>query len=72
MAQMDRDELLKLITEEDVINIKSKLGIDKNTKVLLYAPTFRRKEKERELLDIDKVIHTLEEKDKTKWSLEDI
>lgn len=62
-----RNDILVNSSEEDVINIKSKLGIDKNTKVLLYAPTFRRKEKERELLDIDKVIHTLEEKEKTKW-----
>lgn len=62
-----RNDILVNGTEEDVETIKKKIGINPSTKVLLYAPTFRRNSKVENTLDINKIISTLEEKDNAKW-----
>lgn len=41
MTGLPRNDVLANYTQDDVDRIKEKLGIDKNKKVLLYAPTFR-------------------------------
>lgn len=57
------DILLNDVIDKD--NIRKKIGIDKNRKVLLYAPTFRDKGKisfEKYDLDMDKIIKALNKK----------
>ena len=62
-----RNDILVNGTEDDVNRIKTIIGIDVNTKILLYAPTFRRNNKNGEMLDIEMVIKTLEERDNESW-----
>ena len=46
MTGLPRNDVLANYTEEDVEEIKDKIGLDKSKKVLLYAPTFREYSKE--------------------------
>lgn len=49
--------------------VRKKLNIDKNTKILLYAPTYRSYTENEEKIDFEKVIEVLEKKTKCKWVL---
>ncbi len=68
-----RDDRLVNPSIEEIKNIKKKLGIGENTRVLLYAPTLRRKavsektEQEIQNIDIEKTLNALEEKFGCKW-----
>ncbi len=73
MKGTPRNDRLVSGDTEEAIGIKAKLGINGDTKILLYAPTLRREQREkRELqeiknLDIAATLSRLEERDKCKW-----
>ena len=53
-------------TDEYVNKLKEKLGIPKDKKVILYAPTFRQKIPENaERIDFDSLVETLEKTTKS-------
>jgi len=51
----------------DENTMRKKLQIDENTKVLLYAPTYRSYTNEENPLDFEKIIEALEKKTGKKW-----
>ncbi|MGL5479569.1 MAG: bifunctional glycosyltransferase/CDP-glycerol:glycerophosphate glycerophosphotransferase [Clostridium sp.] len=55
------DILFEKNNVNEIINIKEKLGIDKNKKVILYAPTWRIKNKFDMMIDIEKMKKSLGE-----------
>lgn len=63
-----RNDCLLNWTEEEAIRIKQKLGINKNAKVLLYAPTYRDNSNEGQCVNIDfQVINKELEKNGEEW-----
>lgn len=47
MSGLPRNDSLYLYTEKEIRDIKNRLGIPSNKKVILYAPTFRENERDR-------------------------
>ena len=64
-----RNDILFENDQEKFDNIKERLGVEKDTKILLYAPTFRNEIDELSALNIDlkRAIETLEKRDNKKW-----
>lgn len=65
-----RNDALVNHTETDVMNARAALGITADTRVLLYAPTFRNADSgrmQRSALDLKKVRHQLEAATGEKW-----
>ena len=70
-CEMPRDDILFSITEDEKNAIKERLKIDKNDKVVLYAPTFRAGEDEASLANYrigwDSLITALQKRFGGKW-----
>lgn len=65
-----RNDILFTENSQLQLKVKNKLGIDKNSKVLLYAPTFRKNDINNfEIIDFKNVLSLLENKTKQKWTL---
>ena len=64
-----RNDIIFYVTEQQKTNIRKKLGVDANSKILLYAPTFKENSKNKEEIDFDKLIDLLETKDGDNWAL---
>lgn len=66
-----RNDILFEKDKEKFDALKAKLGVEKDTKILLYAPTFRANIDEKSALNIDfkRVIETLEKRDSKKWTV---
>jgi len=66
-----RNDILFEKNEEKFNAIKERLGVEKDTKILLYAPTFRNDIDEKSALNIDlkRAIETLEKRDGKKWKV---
>ena len=63
-----RNDILFCKNSEMHDKVREKLNIDKNTRILLYAPTFRENISENnEKINFEKVIKKLEKKTKEKW-----
>lgn len=66
---MPRNDKLLNLNLSDIKVIKNTLGIDLNTKVLLFAPTFRDNAKDNQmcLLDLQRTLNTLKNKFGGEW-----
>ena len=64
-----RNDCLINKNEEAIKKVKQKLDISEDTKILLYAPTFKGKigDKMTEHIDFKKIVEILEEKTKQNW-----
>lgn len=65
-----RNDRLLNIDEERINTIKKEFGIEKTTRLLLYAPTFRDSERDTqsENIDLTRLISILENKTAEKWA----
>lgn len=64
-----RNDVLFNISDEKLKEVRKLLGVDEETKILLYAPTYRtytEKDNSNEI-DFESIIKKLEEKTKKKW-----
>lgn len=65
-----RNDVLFNVKKQDNDIFRERLGLNKNTKILLYAPTYRTvKYKDGEEIDFAKLISQLEAKTKKEWAL---
>ena len=68
---MPRNDCLVNLDEQKCNQIKKTLGLDLETRILIYAPTFRDYEKSRDMVgtnvDLVKILNALEEKHQCKW-----
>lgn len=67
---LPRNDLLLSYTKYDFEKISKKLKIDKNKKILMYAPTFRNKQKDEqsiEQLNLIAILNALETKTEDSW-----
>ena len=64
-----RNDCLININKDKIKEAREKLDIDENTKILLYAPTFKGKigDKMTEHIDFEKLVDVLEKKTKQNW-----
>lgn len=67
---LPRNDIFFNYTNEDVARVKKSLGINGNTKVLIYAPTFRNeKSNEPYAIDTNRLLKTLEQKFGGEWMI---
>lgn len=65
-----RNDILFTNDKEKYKEIKSRIGVDENTKILLYAPTFRKADsKFYEKINLQSVVKALEKKYGVKWAV---
>lgn len=64
---LPRNDVLFEDNQEKVKQIKKELGISQDTKILLYAPTFREYTKDFESIDLDGAINALKKTTKKDW-----
>lgn len=66
-----RNDILFNVKKQDNDEFRERLGLNKNTKILLYAPTYRtaKSEENREEVDFEKLISLLEKKTREEWVL---
>lgn len=64
-----RNDVLFDKNQEQEKNVRLLLGINEETKILLYAPTYRtyKEEQEKNEIDLENAINILEKKTKKKW-----
>lgn len=70
MVGTPRDDRLVNLDPSEIATIKKKLGIPDDTRILLYAPTIRKKHKDSQLvkdIDINLTLSALEEKFHCHW-----
>ena len=64
-----RNDIIFNASEQQKTNIRERLGVDANSKIVLYAPTFKENSENKEEIDFGELIDLLETKDGENWVL---
>ncbi|SEH75024.1 CDP-glycerol glycerophosphotransferase [Ruminococcus flavefaciens] len=66
---MPRNDILIRYSQEKVNSIKRRLDLDNDTKIVIYAPTFRNSKSSNYEIDADAVLKALSDKTGKKWKM---